>query len=214
VTVKVLLLDDEELVRSGIRMILESDAQIQVVAERGDGVGVVELVAEHRPDLVLTDIQMPKVDGLAVTKSVTALPGAPAVVVLTTFDLDEYVHTALRHGASGFLLKDIAPRDLIDAVHVVARGEAMISPKITKRLLGEFASGGAKEDTGAKLAALTPRELEVAVAVGQGLSNAAIAGSLQLSAATVKVHIGRIMAKVDAGNRTQIAILVHDAGLG
>jgi DNA-binding NarL/FixJ family response regulator len=214
VTVKVLLLDDEELVRSGIRMILESDAEIEVVAEGGDGTGVLDLVARHRPDLVLTDIQMPQVDGLEVTKNVTALPDAPAVVVLTTFDLDEYVHAALRHGATGFLLKDIAPRELIAAVHVVARGEAMISPRITKRLLDAFVSGGAKEDTGARLAALTPRELEVAVAVGQGLSNAAIAGNLHLSEATVKVHIGRILTKTEAGNRTQIAILVHDAGLG
>jgi DNA-binding NarL/FixJ family response regulator len=214
VTVKVLLLDDEELVRSGIRMILESDADIEVVAEGGDGAGVLDLVARHRPDLVLTDIQMPRVDGLEVTKNVTALPDAPAVVVLTTFDLDEYVHAALRHGATGFLLKDIAPRELIAAVHVVARGEAMISPRITKRLLGAFASGSVKEDTRARLATLTPRELEVAVAVGQGLSNAAIAENLHLSEATVKVHIGRILAKADAGNRTQIAILVHDAGLG
>ncbi|MEW2503922.1 response regulator transcription factor [Amycolatopsis sp. NPDC047767] len=211
--IKVVLLDDEVLVRSGIRMILESDPEIRVVAEAGDGTGVAELVAQYRPDVVLTDIQMPGVDGLEVTRVVTALPEAPAVVVLTTFDLDEYVHTALRHGATGFLLKDTPPRDLVSAVHVVHRGEAMLSPAVTRRLLGEFASGGAMETAKARLAALTSREREVAVAVAEGWSNAVIATKLGVSQATVKVHLGRIMSKVEAANRTQVAILVHDAGL-
>ncbi|WP_326565017.1 response regulator transcription factor [Amycolatopsis rhabdoformis] len=211
--IKVLLLDDEVLVRSGIRMILESDPEIRVVAEAGDGKGVADLVAEHRPDVVLTDIQMPGVDGLEVTRVVTALPDAPAVVVLTTFDLDEYVHTALRRGATGFLLKDTPPRDLVNAVHVVRRGEAMLSPAVTRRLLGEFATGGAVESAKARLTALTSREREVAVAVAEGWSNAVIAGHLGVSEATVKVHLGRIMSKVEAANRTQVAILVHDAGL-
>ncbi|WP_432846174.1 response regulator [Amycolatopsis sp. CA-161197] len=211
--IKVVLLDDEVLVRSGIRMILESDPEIRVVAEAGDGTGVAELVAQHRPDVVLTDIQMPGVDGLEVTRVVTALPEAPAVVVLTTFDLDEYVHTALRHGATGFLLKDTPPRDLVSAVHVVHRGEAMLSPAVTRRLLGEFASGGAMETAKARLAALTSREREVAVAVAEGWSNAVISTKLGVSQATVKVHLGRIMSKVEAANRTQVAILVHDAGL-
>ncbi|MFF4594120.1 response regulator [Amycolatopsis sp. NPDC001319] len=211
--IKVVLLDDEVLVRSGIRMILESDPEIRVVAEAGDGTGVAELVAQYRPDVVLTDIQMPGVDGLEVTRVVTALPEAPAVVVLTTFDLDEYVHTALRHGATGFLLKDTPPRDLVSAVHVVHRGEAMLSPAVTRRLLGEFASGGAMESAQARLAALTSREREVAVAVAEGWSNAVIATKLGVSQATVKVHLGRIMSKVEAANRTQVAILVHDAGL-
>ncbi|MGW4485180.1 response regulator [Amycolatopsis sp. NPDC004368] len=211
--IKVVLLDDEVLVRSGIRMILESDPEIRVVAEAGDGGGVADLVAQHQPDVVLTDIQMPGVDGLEVTRVVTALPDAPAVVVLTTFDLDEYVHTALRHGATGFLLKDTPPRDLVSAVHVVRRGDAMLSPAITRRLLGEFATGGAAERAKARLTALTSREREVAVAVAEGWSNAVIAGHLGVSEATVKVHLGRIMSKVEASNRTQVALLVHDAGL-
>ncbi|MET7995974.1 response regulator transcription factor [Amycolatopsis sp. NPDC005232] len=211
--IKVVLLDDEVLVRSGIRMILESDPEIRVVAEAGDGTGVAELVARHQPDVVLTDIQMPGVDGLEVTRVVTALPEAPAVVVLTTFDLDEYVHTALRRGATGFLLKDTPPRDLVSAVHVVRRGEAMLSPAVTRRLLGEFASGGATESAKARLTSLTSREREVAVAVAEGWSNAVIATHLGVSEATVKVHLGRIMSKVEASNRTQVAILIHDAGL-
>ncbi|QRP50684.1 response regulator transcription factor [Amycolatopsis sp. FDAARGOS 1241] len=211
--IKVVLLDDEVLVRSGIRMILESDPDIRVVAEAGDGAGVAQLVDEHRPDVVLTDIQMPGVDGLEVTRLVTALPDAPAVVVLTTFDLDEYVHTALRRGATGFLLKDTPPRELVNAVHVVGRGEAMLSPAITRRLLTAFATGGAQDKARARLAPLTAREREVAVAVAEGASNAAIAAELGLSEATVKVHLGRIMSKVEAANRTQVAILVHDAGL-
>ncbi|MFD9736528.1 response regulator [Umezawaea sp. NPDC059074] len=213
-TVKVLLLDDEELVRGGLRMILESDPDLEVVAEAADGTGVLDLVARHRPDVVLTDIQMPRVDGLEVTRLVAALPDGPPVLVLTTFDLDEYVHTALREGASGFLVKDTPPRDLVQAVRMVAAGEAMISPRITKRLLREFAGGGAKQEAVTRLAALTAREREVAVAVGGGLSNAEISRSLVLSESTVKVHIGRVMAKLDVVNRTQVAIVVHDAGLG
>ena len=213
-TVKVLLLDDEELVRGGLRMILESDPDITVVAESADGTGVLDLVARHRPDVVLTDIQMPRVDGLEVTRLVTSLPDGPPVLVLTTFDLDEYVHSALRQGASGFLVKDTPPRDLVQAVRMVAAGEAMISPRITKRLLREFAGGGAKQEAVTRLEALTAREREVAVAVGGGLSNAEISKSLVLSESTVKVHIGRVMSKLDVANRTQVAIVVHDAGLG
>ncbi|HEX6345642.1 response regulator transcription factor [Umezawaea sp.] len=213
-TVKVLLLDDEELVRGGLRMILESDPDLTVVAEAPDGSAVLDLVARHRPDVVLTDVQMPVVDGLEVTRLVTSLPDGPPVLVLTTFDLDEYVHSALRQGASGFLLKDTPPRDLVQAVRRVAEGEAMISPRITKRLLREFASGGVKQEAVARLEALTAREREVAVAVGGGLSNAEISKALVLSESTVKVHVGRVMAKLEVSNRTQVAIVVHDAGLG
>ncbi|ACU35958.1 response regulator transcription factor [Actinosynnema pretiosum subsp. pretiosum] len=210
--VKVLLLDDEELVRGGIRLILESDPDLRVVAEAPDGSDVLDLVERHRPDVVLTDVQMPGVDGLEVVRRVTALPDAPAVVVLTTFDLDEYVHSALRGGATGFLLKDTPPRDLVRAVHVVARGEAMISPGVTRRLLLEFAAEpDGRTEARRRLSGLTPREREVAEAVGRGASNAGIARELFLSESTVKVHIGRIMAKLDAANRTQVAITVHDA---
>jgi len=213
VTVKVVLLEDEEIVRSGIRMILESAADIEVVGEGTDGGQAIELIDRFRPDVVLTDIQMPHVDGIEVARMLAAREPAPAVVVLTTFDADEYVYAALRHGAAGFLLKDTPPRDLVAAVRVAARGEAMISPRITKRLLTGFAAGAASAQARARLDALTPREREVAVEIGRGLSNAEIAKALFLSESTVKVHIGRIKSKVDAANRTQVAILVHDAGL-
>lgn len=212
-TIKVLLLEDEELVRSGIRMILESDPEIEVVAEDGDGTRAVELADRFRPDVVLTDVQMPKVDGIEVTRLLTARPSPPAVVILTTFDIDEYVYAALRHGAAGFLLKDTPPRELVTAVRVVGRGEAMLSPKITKRLLSSFATGEAGARARAKLDGLTPREHEVAVCIGEGLSNGEIAAALVVSESTVKVHIGHIMAKLETANRTQVAILVHDAGL-
>ncbi len=212
-SIKVLLLEDEELVRSGIRLILEADSGIEVVAEDSDGSRVVDLVAQHRPNMVLTDIQMPHVDGLEVTKRVTALPSPPDVVVLTTFDINEYVHTALQNGASGFLLKDTPPHELASAVHVVARGEAMLSPRITKRLLNTFAGGGVVHSAKSRLEALTPREREVAVAVAEGQSNADVARNLYMSESTVKVHIGRIMSKLDVANRTQVAIIAHDAGL-
>jgi DNA-binding NarL/FixJ family response regulator len=213
VTVRVLLLDDEELIRGGIRMILESDPDIEVVAEAADGSDVLTLVAAHRPDVVLTDIQMPGVDGLEVTARVAALTEGPVVVVLTTFDIDQHVHTALRHGAAGFLVKDIAPRDLVTAIHVVARGEAVISPRVTKRLLAAFARSAPRPEALGRFERLTPRERDVALAIGRGLSNTAIAEELFLSESTVKVHTGRVMAKLRADNRVQVAIAVHDAGL-
>ncbi|SFS51007.1 response regulator [Saccharopolyspora flava] len=213
-SVKVVLLDDEDLVRSGIRMILESDPEIQVVAEAAHGGGIVDLVAKHAPDVVLTDIQMPEVGGLEVTRRLAALPDPPAVGVLTTFDIDEYVHAALQNGAAGFLLKDTRPHDLVAAVHTLAGGEAMLSPRITRKLLAAFSTGGgAAQSAKAKMEQLTAREREVAVAVAQGSSNAEIAADLYMSQSTVKVHIGRIMQKLDAVNRTQVAIIAHDAGL-
>jgi DNA-binding NarL/FixJ family response regulator len=212
-TVRVLLLDDEELVRGGLRLILESDPDITVVAEAPDGTGVLDLVAKHRPDVVLTDIQMPGVNGLEVVEKLGPLPEGPAVVVLTTFDLDQHVHTALRHGAAGFLVKDTPPRDLVTAIHVAARGEAMISPSVTKRLLTEFTRSSAKQEALEACQTLTARERDIAMAVGRGLSNTAIGAELFLSESTVKVHVGHIMAKLGAANRTQVAIIVHDAGL-
>ncbi|WP_406692469.1 response regulator transcription factor [Saccharopolyspora sp. ID03-671] len=213
-SVKVVLLDDEDLVRSGIRMILESDPEIQVVAEAANGSGIVDLVAKHAPDVVLTDIQMPEVGGLEVTRRIAALPDPPAVGVLTTFDIDEYVHAALQNGAAGFLLKDTRPHDLVAAVHTLAGGEAMLSPRITRKLLAAFSTGGgAARSAKTKMEQLTAREREVAVAVAQGSSNAEIAADLYMSQSTVKVHIGRIMHKLDAVNRTQVAIIAHDAGL-
>lgn len=212
-TVKVVLLDDEVLVRKGIRMILHAEPDIEVVAEGDDGSVAVDLVAEHRPDVVLTDIQMPHVGGLEVARRLAALPGPPAVGVLTTFDVDEYVYAALQHGAAGFLLKDTSPRELTDAVRVLARGEAMLSPRITTKLLAVFATGAGAPQARSRTAELTAREREVAVAVAQGHSNSRIAGDLFVSQSTVKVHLSRIMTKLEAANRTQVALITHDAGL-
>ncbi|WP_405056460.1 response regulator transcription factor [Kribbella sp. NBC_01505] len=214
--IKVLLLDDEGLVRNGIRLILQAGGTAEVVAEDTNGVNVVELVEKYRPDVVLTDIQMPQVNGIEVTRRVTALPDPPPVVVLTTFDLDEYVYEALQAGATGFLLKDIAPRALVEAVEQVAKGDSMLSPRITKRLISSYTARpapGAAAVGDDPLQDLTPREREVAIEVAEGMSNAEIAGKLQLSESTVKVHITHIMAKLGLSNRTKLALLVHDIGL-
>jgi DNA-binding NarL/FixJ family response regulator len=213
--IRLLLVDDEELVRSGLRMILQSSGDIEVVAEAADGAQAVEQVRRHRPDVVLMDIRMPTLDGLAATRELAALPDPPKIMVLTTFELDEYVHTALRHGAVGFLLKDTPPRDLIQAVRTVAAGNAMLSPTVIKRLLAEFATRGGAQALRARqrLDALTEREREVVVAVAQGLSNAEIGRRLFMSEATVKAHVSRVLAKLGMSNRVQAAILAHDAGL-
>ncbi|MFI9508568.1 response regulator [Nocardia sp. NPDC052566] len=212
--IRVIVLDDEQLVRDGIAMILGASAAIEVVATGDDGALAVELVHKHRPDVVVTDIRMPRVDGLEVTRRVRALPDAPAVVVLTTFDLDEYVYAALESGAAGFLLKDTPPADLARAVEVVAAGDAMLAPTVTKRLLGRFARGTESKLAAAKskLDVLTDREREVAVAVATGAGNAEIAARLFMSEATVKVHLSRAIGKLSLQNRTQVAILVHQAG--
>jgi DNA-binding NarL/FixJ family response regulator len=213
--IRIVLVDDEQLVRSGLRMILESAGDIEVVGEAADGGGAVEQVRLHRPDAVLMDIRMPAMDGLAATRELTALPDPPKVIMLTTFELDEYVHTALENGAVGFLLKDTPPRDLIQAVRTVADGNAMLAPTVTRRLIAEFASRNSAQAVAARrrLEALTARELEVTVAVAQGLSNAEIGRRLFMSEATVKAHVSRVLAKLGMGNRVQAAILVHDAGL-
>jgi DNA-binding NarL/FixJ family response regulator len=212
--IRVLLVDDEQLVRSGLRMILQSSDDIEVVAEAADGAQGVEQVRLHRPDVVLMDIRMPTMDGLAATRHITALPSPPRIIVLTTFELDEYVHTALQHGAVGFLLKDTPPRDLLQAVRTVSAGNAMLAPTVTKRLLAEFTARGSSRAVAAQqLAALTEREREVVVAVAQGLSNAEIGRRLFMSEATVKAHVSSVLAKLGMSNRVQAAILAHDAGL-
>jgi DNA-binding NarL/FixJ family response regulator len=209
------LVDDEQLVRSGLRMILESAGDIEVVGEAGDGGGAVDQVRLHRPEVVLMDIRMPAMDGLAATRELTALPDPPRIIILTTFELDEYVHTALENGAVGFLLKDTPPRDLIQAVHIVAEGNAMLAPSVTRRLIAEFAARNSTQAVAARtqLEALTDREREVAVAIAQGLSNAEIAKLLFMSEATVKAHVSHVLAKLNLTNRVQAAMLVHDAGL-
>jgi DNA-binding NarL/FixJ family response regulator len=213
---RVLIVDDEALVRAGLKLILESGEDLEVVGEAEDGADAAEAVRRHRPDVVLMDIRMPRQDGLATTTELQRLPQPPKVIVLTTFDLDDYVFRALQAGASGFLLKDTPPRELVHAVRVVAEGEAMLSPAVTRRLIGHFAAGGRTDRqraAKARLTALTDRELEVLGAVGRGMSNAEIGRELFMSEATVKAHVSRVLVKLDATNRVQVAILAHDAGL-
>jgi DNA-binding NarL/FixJ family response regulator len=232
---RILIVDDEALVRAGLRMILSAAEDLEVVAEADDGADAVAAVRAHRPDVVLMDIRMPRLDGLAATRQVLAdarptdgrptdrrlsdrrsRGRPPAVIVLTTFDLDDYVFRALEAGASGFLLKDTPPRDLVRAVRVVAGGEAMLSPSVTRRLIGHFADGGTSSRQRAaldRLQALTAREREVLVAVAAGRSNAEVGRELFMSEATVKAHVSRVLTKLDATNRVQVAIVAHEAGL-
>ena len=213
---RVLLIDDEALVRAGLRMILEAADDISVVGEAADGGDALEAVKRCRPDVVLIDIRMPRLDGLAATVAIRQLDDPPPIVILTTFDLDDYVYRALQAGASGFLLKDTPPLDLVQAVRVVAAGESMLSPSVTRRLIARFAAdsrGSRQQQARDQLADLSPRELEVFVEVGRGRSNAEIGASLFMSEATVKAHVSRLLAKLALANRVQIAILAHNAAL-
>lgn len=212
---RVALVDDDSLVRAGLAMILGADPGIEVVGQGGDGSEAVPLVQKHRPDVLLMDVRMPGLDGIAATKAVTSQPNPPRIIMLTTFDMDEYVFRALEAGASGFLLKDTPPQDLIRAVHVVAGGDAMLSPTITRRMLAHFsdANPGTRQDKHPGLDQLTERETEVLGAVGAGLSNTQIGMRLFMSEATVKAHVSKIFAKLDCTNRVQIAIIAHEAGL-
>ena len=213
----VLLADDDPLVRAGLRTILSAAADLRVLGEAGDGTEAISAVAAHRPDVVLMDVRMPGLGGIAATAKITALPDPPKVIVLTTFQLDEYVFGALRAGASGFLLKDTPPTEIIRAVRLVAAGEAMLSPSVTRTLIEHFGTdqGAARREVaGQAVGTLTEREREVAAEVAEGRSNAEVATRLYMSEATVKAHVSRIMTKLGATNRVQIAITVRDAGLG
>jgi DNA-binding NarL/FixJ family response regulator len=213
-TVRVLLVDDDALVRAGLRVILSSAEDIHIVGEIGDGVGAVAAVRQHRPDVVLMDIRMPQMDGITATAALCRLEQPPQVIVLTTFQADEQVVAALRAGASGFLVKDTPPAEIIGAVRLVAAGDAIVSPSVTRTLLAHFGNSEASERRRVaeqRLAALTEREQEVAAAVGAGGSNAEIATSLFMSEATVKAHVSRLLSKLEVTNRVQIAIVVHDA---
>jgi DNA-binding NarL/FixJ family response regulator len=213
-TVKVLLVDDDALVRAGLRLILSSADDLEVVGETDDGASAVAAARRHRPDVVLMDIRMPQMDGITATAALRRLAPPPQVVVLTTFQADEHVVAALRAGASGFLVKDTPPADIITAVRLVAAGDAIVSPSVTRTLLSHFGNTETSERhrvAAQRLAALTDREREVATAVGAGASNAEIATSLFMSEATVKAHVSRLLNKLDLSNRVQIAILVHDA---
>ncbi|NUR86222.1 MAG: response regulator transcription factor [Nonomuraea sp.] len=211
--IRVLIVDDEALVRSGLRMILEAAGDLVVVGEANDGDEAVSAVARLRPQVVLMDVRMPGTDGLTAAGRVLAAPDPPKVIMLTTFDLDEYVHEALRLGAVGFLLKDTPPRDLAAAVRTVAAGQAMLAPTVTKRLISSFADKAPSRGEAARkqLATLTAREADVIMAVARGLSNAEIGRELRLTEATVKAHVSRALAKLGLANRVQAAILVHDA---
>jgi DNA-binding NarL/FixJ family response regulator len=214
VTVKVLLVDDDALVRAGLRIILSSAEDLQVVGEADDGSRVVAAVRQHRPDVVLMDIRMAEMDGITATAALRRLNPPPKVIVLTTFQADEQVMSALRAGASGFLVKDTPPADIINAVRLVASGDAIISPSVTRTLLSHFGDAQASDRRRAatqRLATLTDREREVATAIASGASNAEVAASLFMSEATVKAHVSRLLSKLEVSNRVQIAILVHDA---
>ncbi|RAJ70385.1 LuxR family two component transcriptional regulator [Streptomyces sp. Amel2xB2] len=214
-SVRVLLADDEALVRSGLSMILQSDPAISVVAEAGDGAQAVELARVHKPDLVLMDVRMPVMDGLAATEEIGRLPDPPKVVVLTTFDVDEYVHAALQAGAMGFLLKNTPPHELARAVRTVHDGDAMLAPSVTRRLISEFSARDNSRAVQARtrIDCLTPRERDVLRLVGEGLSNGEIGTRLHMSQSTVKSHVTRLLTKLGCVNRVQIAIVAHDAGL-
>jgi DNA-binding NarL/FixJ family response regulator len=214
--IRVLIVDDDPLLRAGLTMMLGGAPDLAVVGGAGDGAQVPAMVAEHRPDVVLMDIRMPVMDGLSATEALRVRPGAPEVIVLTTFDADEHVLRALRAGAAGFVLKDTPPADIVEAVRRVARGAPVLSPAVTRRLMTRVAESGAdlrRAQALERLAALAEREREIAIAVGEGKSNAEIGAALYLSVPTVKTHISRIFTKLDLNNRVQVALLVHDAGL-
>jgi DNA-binding NarL/FixJ family response regulator len=225
VTIRIVLADDQALLRKGFRMILEAEEGVEIVGEAPDGADAVRLVGLYRPDVVLMDVRMPVLDGIEATRAITTSEAGDStrVLILTTFDLDEYAFNALRAGASGFLLKDVPPAELVAAIRTVARGNAVVSPRITRRLLEEYAhtlpdlgadanaGDSAPEDPG--LASLTEREREVLLAVADGLSNAEIAERLYVSEATVKSHVGRLLAKLGVRDRVQAVVFAFQSGL-
>jgi len=213
--IRVLLVDDDALVRSGLRLMLAGAASLEVVAEAADGREVLSAVDLHRPDVVLMDIRMPLLDGIAATRLLAAQPDPPAVLVLTTFDADELVLRALQAGAAGFLLKDTPPAEIVRAIELVHAGDGMLSPAVTRRLIalvaGDSDAGARTDDARERMAALSPREHDVALAVGRGQANAEIAAALHLSIPTVKAHVSRLLDKLGVDNRVQIALLVQNA---
>jgi DNA-binding NarL/FixJ family response regulator len=213
-TVRVLIADDQGMVRSGFTTLLNSEPDIEVVGEAVNGQEAVTRAIQLKPDVILMDVRMPLMDGLQATRQITAMDDAPRVLVLTTFDLDDYVYQALRWGASGFLLKDASARELAEAVRVVAAGDALLSPSVTRRLIAEFARMGAPRGPSRKtLQDLTERETEVLALVARGLSNAEVAGRLVLAEQTVKTHVSRILMKLDLRDRTQAVVLAYETGL-
>ena len=216
--IRVLIVDDDALVRAGLTMMLGGAAGIEVVGEAADGSEVLSALDRHRADVVLMDLRMPKLDGIAAMELVRAQPQPPAVLVLTTFDTDDQVLRALRRGAAGFLVKDTPPTEIVRAIELVAAGESMLSPTVTRRLIdrlaGDVDADSRQSEAAATLSALSPRDRQIAAAIAQGKSNAAIAAELHLSVATIKSHVSAMLAKLQLDNRVQIALLVQDAERG
>ncbi len=210
--ISVVIVDDQPLLRAGFSMILQSVDDLELVGEASNGREAIEMVAAQQPDVVLMDIRMPELDGVEATRRITAVPNAPAVLMLTTFDLDEYVYASLRAGASGFLLKDAPGDDLLDAIRVVANGDALIAPSVTRRLINDFVAAPVAS-TNPGLAELTDRENDVLLLMARGLSNSEIATELILGETTIKTHVGRILMKLGARDRVQAVIAAYEAGV-
>ncbi len=213
--IRVVLVDDQELVRAGFRMVLESQLDVEVVGEAADGVAALELLRSLTADVVLVDVRMPRMDGVEATRRICGTDGGPRVLILTTFDLDEYAFAALKAGASGFLLKDVPPAELLSAIRAVCSGDAVMAPSTTRRMLNQFMSHipDGEQTRNPDLELLTAREREVLILVAQGLSNAEIAGRLFVSEATVKTHVGRILTKLDLRDRVQAVVFAYQVGL-
>ncbi|HXO07673.1 MAG TPA: response regulator transcription factor [Solirubrobacteraceae bacterium] len=213
-TIRVVIADDQELVRTGFRVIVGAEADMEIVAEAADGRQTIEVVTKHRPDVVLMDIRMPNLDGIEATRLIAnSQARPPRILILTTFDLDEYVYEALRAGASGFLLKDARADELLNAIRVIAAGDALLSPTITRKLIEDFARRPPPNPQPARLAELTPRELEVLRLIAHGHSNSDIAHELVVGDSTVKTHVARIFSKLDLHDRAQAVVLAYESGL-
>lgn len=214
--ISVVVVDDQALVRAGFKVLVDSSPDLEVVGEAADGADAVRVVRDTQPDVVLMDIRMPEMDGIEATRQIVEVrrDTKAHVLILTTFELDEYVYNALRAGASGFLLKDTPPEDLLDAIRVIARGDALLAPSVTRTLIAEFTSSAASTPANLELLrSLTPREEEVLVLVARGRSNGEIADELHMSAATAKTHVSRILTKLGARDRSQLVVIAYESGL-
>lgn len=212
-TIRVVLVDDQELVRTGFRMILDAESDIEVVGEAGDGEAAIAVVAESNPDVVLMDVRMPRMDGIEATRLIGGMEQPPRIVILTTFDIDDYVYESLRAGASGFLLKDTPAEDLIAGIRVVAAGDALLAPSVTRRLIEEFSKRPSKPVEPKSLDTLTDREREVLILMARGMSNIEIADELFVGETTVKTHVSHILTKLELRDRVQAVVVAYESGL-